>query len=95
MRSALALTMQNLMPLKKLLSNEAIASNKRQMLPKSMGLSILTLHSGTWFDLTLGEYRAWQASVMKTYQALHRRTENGEVPHWDLFHVAMQSQRCL
>ena len=85
------MTMQNLLPLKNILSNDIIAAEKRQMLLKSMGLSILTLHAGTWFDLTMGEYRAWQAAVMKAYQVLQKRNADGEVPHMDFFRLAMHA----
>ena len=87
-RTRAAMTMQNLKPLKRILSDKQIEENKRQYLLKSMGISVLTLHSGTWFDLTMSEFQTWQSAVFKTYQVLHSRDDQGHVKHLDHYQIA-------
>ena len=56
-----------LKPLNKLLKDNNLAMEKKRLLVKSLGISVLTLHAGTWTDMTQREYEAWQASVFKVY----------------------------
>ena len=83
-----AMTLQNVQPLKRILTDDRLDIQKRQHLLRSMGISILTLHAGTWFALTLGECRAWQAAVFRTYQLLQKRTSTGDVEHLDYYQLA-------
>ena len=53
-----------------------------------MGTSILTLHPGTWFYLTMGEFQAWQSAVFRTYQIRQKRDEQGEAEHLDPYQIA-------
>eukprot|EP00438_Fugacium_kawagutii_P015106 Skav214597 [mRNA] locus=scaffold57:529051:531036:+ [translate_table: standard] len=67
-----AQTMANVQPIKKLTQHASLDLAHRRHLLQSMGLSILTLHSGTWHNLNQGEYDAWASGVHKLYQCLHR-----------------------
>ena len=92
-RSAMA--MQNVHPLKRVLVDKKLELHKRQYLLKSMGTSILTLHTGTWFALTLGECRAWQAAVFKLYQVLQGRDSDGEVEHMEYYQLAHEARGAM
>ena len=60
---------------------------------KSIGLSVFTLHSGTMFDLTQGEFLQWQSGVYKGLpQALVRRNRDGAVPHYTHYQLAEMMQ---
>ena len=53
----------------------------RRTLIKSMGLAVLTLHCGTWWSLTEGEFRAWQGAWFQLVGWLYPRQEDGSVIH--------------
>ena len=76
-RSACA--MAKLHPLRKILKNRDLDLEKRQYLVHSMGLSVLTLHAGTWYNLTQSEMEAWKAGVFRAYQSLQIRMEDGTI----------------
>ena len=71
-------------PLRTLLRQPAIAMKHKTTLLKSMAISILQLHAGTWWDLTEGEYRAWQASWFKILGAAYKRNPEGTCEHTTL-----------
>lgn len=71
-----ALAMQNLRPLRKFLTDPRVPLPKRQMLVRSMGMSVVLLHASTCFDLTIGEYKAWHAAVVGTHQTLQKKEAN-------------------
>ena len=77
-------------PLKKILADENVPLQHRQMLVKSMGLSIIKLHAGTWFSMNQGELQAWTAGLHRIYRLLERRDAHGEVQHKKLYHLAAQ-----
>ena len=83
------------MPLNKLLKNVMLDMEKKRLLVKSIGLSVLTLHAGTWNDLTQGEYEAWQAGVFKVYQQIQPRDVQGNVRHLQLFELASDMESPL
>ena len=83
-----AATMAKLKPLRKILQNKELDIQKRSMLVQTMGVSVLTLHAGTWFNMTQTEFLAWQAGVFRTYQAIQPRTDEGQVQHLSFYHVA-------
>ncbi|CAL1161389.1 unnamed protein product [Cladocopium goreaui] len=83
---------QKLAPLKAVLSNPRIDIDKRRLLVRSMGMSVIKLHSATWFDLTQAEAEAWHAVVHATYAMLERRNEQGEVPHKETYELARQME---
>ena len=83
---------QKLAPLKSVLSNAEIDIGKRRLLVRSMGLSVIKLHSATWFDLTQAEAEAWHAVVHATYAMLEKRNGQGEVPHKETFELARQME---
>ena len=81
---------QKLAPLKAILTNQEIDMDKRKMLVRSFGMSVIKLHCGTWFDLSQAEAESWHATVHGTYSMLERRTSTGEVPHKETYHLACQ-----
>eukprot|EP00438_Fugacium_kawagutii_P035625 Skav226839 [mRNA] locus=scaffold1741:218094:224051:+ [translate_table: standard] len=88
-RSAVAL--QRVRPLRKFLHHPGLPAQHKQLLLKSCGLSVLTVHAGTWSGFNLKEFQAWQAAVTKLYAILHARDASGAVPqlsHHQLAHYA-------
>ena len=65
-----AQTAAKMTPLKKITKDPKLDVGKRKLLVKSIGMPILSLHAGTWFDLRWQEQKAWQASVHKLYGAI-------------------------
>ena len=85
-----AQTQQQLRGLKHVvLSDPALSLTSRQTILKSLGLSVLTLHAGTWRPMQLGEWKTWQGMVHTAYQQLHRRGAHGEVPHLSTLELAV------
>lgn len=85
-----AQTQQQLRGLKHVvLSDPALPLTSRQTILKSLGLSVLTLHAGTWRPMQLGEWKTWQGMVHTAYQQLHRRGAHGEVPHLSMLELAV------
>ena len=83
-----ACTLAKLYPLRKILKNKGLDVAKRQHVVHSMGLSVLTLHAGTWYNLNQSEMEAWRAGVFKAYQSLQARLEDGNVPHLRFYEIA-------
>ena len=81
-------TMAKLHPLNKILKNPGLELEKKRILVHSIGIPVLTLHAGTWADLTQGEYEAWQAGVFRTYQQIHPRDQQGQVKHLQMYDLA-------
>ena len=85
-RSAAAL--QNVAPLKRILTNRQVSPDHKNTLVKSLGLSVLRLHSRTWFAMNQGETKAWTSAIFKIYHLLEPRDERGEIAHTDLYQLA-------
>jgi hypothetical protein len=83
-----ALARQNVAPLKKILMQKQISDDHKRVLVKSLGLSVLRLHSSTWFAMNQSETDAWVAALFRIYQMLEGRDDNGEVEHKDLYQLA-------
>ena len=85
--------LSKLKPLKRLLVHQGLQKEQRSRLIKSLGLSVFTLHAGTLYALTQGEFQVWQAGVYKIYQSLLPRLATGEVQHCSMYQLAdaMQS----
>ena len=83
-----AQTMTRIRPLRKVLADVRVDLKHRQTMLKTMGLSVATLHSGTWFDLTASDFRAWQAMLFRLYSALVP-VQTQEFSH--LFDLALQA----
>ena len=81
---------QNISPLKRILADTNIPVEHRSMLVKSMGISVLRLHAGTWFAMNQGELQAWKAGVHRIYQMLESRDSEGQVSHKSLYQLAGQ-----
>ena len=91
-RSACA--MWNVKPFKCTITNSNIAMDHRRGLLRSLGLSVLTLHAGTWFGLTHSEYDAWQSALFKLCQSVHSRDAQWHVIYLDMYEMAMQVIAC-
>ena len=87
-RVRVATTLAKLKPLRKILQNPGLELAKKQILVRSIGLSVLSLHSGTWADMTQTEIQAWQSGVFKVYQAIQPRDAEGNVVHKQMFELA-------
>ena len=83
---------QNVVPLKTVLSDDKVPLQHRRMLVKSMGLSVMRLHAGTWFAINQGELQAWTAALHRLYRMLDCRDTHGEVKHKKLYHLAAQME---
>ena len=88
-----ACALHNIQPLKKLTTRTDLDVKHRRTLIRSFGLSRLTLHSGTWSNLSQGEFRCWHAAVYKLYQSVQGRLSDGTVSHASMYLLAdlMQS----
>ena len=87
-----AQTQQQLRGLKHtVLSEPDLPLPSRQTILKSLGLSVLTLHSGTWRPFQLGEWKVWQGLVHTAYQQLHRRGPDGAVRHLSMMELAVSA----
>ena len=79
--------MAKLKPLRRVLTHPDLLPEQRSRLVKSLGLSVFTLHAGTLYALTQGEFRQWQAGIYKIYQCIHQRTQEGDVQHFTLYQL--------
>ena len=85
-----AMAQAKLKPLRKIMSNELVSISQRRTLLTTMGMTVVTLHAGTWFDLKWGEYHAWRSNIYHMYRSLQKN-------HWDstspssFFHLALQA----
>ena len=74
-----AQTAAKMHPLRKITKHPDLLLEKRRLITKSIGVPILGLHAGTWFDLTWQELRAWKAAVHKLYGAVQSKYQgNGQ-----------------
>ena len=80
--------MAKLKPLRRILTHPQLQLEQRGRLVKSLGLSVFTLHAGTLYALTQGEFRQWQAGIYKIYQSIHQRNKGGDVQHFTLYQLA-------
>ena len=87
-----ASAMQNLVPLKQIFNNADVPVEHKQMLIRSMGLSVLRLHAASWFTLNQGEMEAWTAAIFKIYQLMESRNDEGEIRHKELYQLAAQAR---
>ena len=74
-----SLTFARVAPLRKILRDSRIALKHKQTLVKTMGWSVMTLHAGSWWNLTEGEYQAWQGAWHKVTSCLYARETDGAV----------------
>ena len=79
-----AVVASRIKPLRKVMSDVHIDIRKRRTLVKSMGLSVATLHSGTWFDLGLGDFKTWQGMIHRLYSALQPSHDNAHMNAYQL-----------
>ena len=81
----------NLHPVRSLLRDDRVDVGKRRRLLHGLGMSVATLHAGTWFHLDKGEQQAWQASIQRIYSLLTSRGPDGSFPHVNKFEAALKA----
>ena len=79
-------------PLLKITKNQCIDVEKRRLLVKTMAKSVLTLHTGSGWNMGITEFHMWQAAVHRLYTATQPRNQDGTVPHTSHYEAAMQMQ---
>ena len=80
----------NVQSVKAILRDEQVDIIKRRQLLQGLGMSVVTLHAGTWFHLDKGEQHAWQAAVHRLYSLLTPRGVDGSYPHVGKFDAAIK-----
>eukprot|EP00438_Fugacium_kawagutii_P019093 Skav234721 [mRNA] locus=scaffold634:416566:420593:- [translate_table: standard] len=88
-RSAMAL--EKMRPLRRILHHPILVDSHRQLLLRSCGLSVLTVHAGTWAGLDCQTYQTWQAAVTRLYSTLHPRAPDGSYPQLSLYRLALDA----
>ena len=83
-----AATWSKINPLRKILQNQEVDLPKRQMLMKSMGLSVAMVHAGSWHGMNLGEYQIWQGLIHRLYSLLQPVQGGQEYQHIDSYELA-------
>ena len=81
--------------LRKILQNKQLDTAKKRLIVKSIAFPILSLHAGSWFDLTQGDYYAWKSAVFKLYGILQARGQDGQYHHTDLYDRAYHMQASM
>eukprot|EP00435_Cladocopium_sp_Y103_P043087 s478_g12.t1 len=84
----IASTMSKLKPLRRILTCKDLQLECRRQLVRTMGMTVLTLHTGSWWRLTQAELSAWHSAVFRVYHSIHGRDEQGQVVHKDYFQLA-------
>lgn len=87
-------TQAQVKPIRKFLANQHLDLDKRRQLLQSLAIPVMTLHTGAWFDMNVGEREAWHAMVFKTYLALVHRSGQ-EFPHHTIEELAMLAKQPL
>ena len=70
-----------LQPLRKILRDARIDVKYKRTILKTMGFTVLQVNSGTWWNLTEGEYKAWQAAWFRVGGMMTPREQDGSVRH--------------
>ena len=71
------------------LADVSLPIEKRRALLQSLGLSVSTLHAGTWRPLGKGEWELWHGTTTAAYQQLHPRQRDGGVVHLTTLQLAV------
>ena len=74
-----SLAFNRLAPLTKIMRDPRIGQKHKQTLIKTMAFSVMTLHSGGWWDLTEGEFNAWQSAWHKVTGCMYGRLPSGDI----------------
>ena len=90
-----AQTMAKMKGLTRILRNKQLDVTKKRLIVKSIAFPILSLHSGSWFDLTQGDFQTWKSAVFKLYGTLLERGSAGEIQHTDLYDRAFHMQASM
>eukprot|EP00438_Fugacium_kawagutii_P004994 Skav215291 [mRNA] locus=scaffold2522:218059:220614:- [translate_table: standard] len=85
----------HLKPLRRLLSSPNLDLRKRQRLLHSLGLSVMSLHSGAWGTLSVGEFRAWQAALTNLYRMLQPPAQTQQDHHRSIYQLAVDAHAPL
>ena len=73
------------------LADVSLPIEKWRALLQSLGLSVSTLHAGTWRPLCKGEWELWHATTTAAYQYLHPRQSDGGVAHRTTLQLAVEA----
>ena len=87
-----AQTMTQLRPIRRMLSNPNIELAQRQHLLATLGMPVVCLHVGTWFQMNDGEHEAWAANLHRIYSMIVPRDKGRHPLHTmvELAHLANQ-----
>ena len=66
---------------RKTLRNPRVEIKHKKGLVRALGVTVLTHHAGSWWNLTEGEYNAWQSAWTKMTQWVYPREPDGRVKH--------------
>ena len=77
------------------LSDQALPLSQRRALLHSLGLSVLTLHSGTWRPLRKCVWAIWHGATTSAYQYLQQRKQDGTVSHKTTLELAVDADSPL
>ena len=72
-------TMMRMVPLRKVFKDQRIDLKHKRTLMKTMAWPVLSLHTGCWWGLTEGEYKAWQGAWHRVTSVLYPRDRDGQV----------------
>ena len=92
LRVRIAVAMSKLKPLRRVLAHSGLPNHHKAYLVKCLGLSTYTLHAGTFFNLTQGEFLQWQAGVHRIYQMMVSKPRDGSVRHHNAYQLADMMQ---
>ena len=87
-----ALTQSRIKPLRRVLADQRIELRHRQNVLRSIGLSVASLHSATWFAMNTSDFKAWQALIFRLYSALQPLGTEEFPP---LFELASQANAAM
>ncbi len=73
------------------LADSTLPISQRRALLHSLGISVLTLHAGTWRPLRKCEWTAWHGATTSAYQQLQGRGNNGQVVHRTTLELAVEA----
>lgn len=73
------------------LSDPTLPASQRRALLHSLGISVLTLHSGTWRPLRKCEWTVWHGATTSAYQYLQPRQPDGAVGHKTALELAVDA----
>ena len=90
-KARMGITLSRIRPFAAILRDTKIDLKKRQILLRSLGLSVATVHVGTWFHVGAGEFQVWQGLIHRLYSMLQCAPKGEPHPHVDAYELAEQA----